>query len=636
MSILNVVNLKKVFGSETIIENINFELQKGEHAGLVGINGSGKTTLIKMLSGVYEPDDGAFYLAKDCKIGYMEQHVVRDESRTAYKEVLSIFSDLEQMEIELDELNHKLSATKGDLHGLIEKQLALNEKFVDLGGLTYKNRVKSTLIGLGFTEKEIIEPVSVLSGGQKGKLQLAKMLLSGANLLLLDEPTNHLDIEASEWLEDFLKNYSGAFIVISHDRYFLDKVTEKTFEIDRTSLTSYKGNYTAYVGQKELRNLSEQREYEKSLTEIKRIEGIIEQQKRFNQKRNYITIAHKQKSIDRISETLVKPDEEPDEIRFEFKPSQRGGNEVLKAENISLGFGDKKLFEDVNFLIRRLDKNFLLGPNGCGKTSLLKVLLGNYKANKGDFDFGSCIDVGYYDQAQQNLDESKTVIDEIWDLHPSMTQTEIRNALAVFLFRGEEVFKPIKGLSGGERARVLLLKLMLQKTNFLILDEPTNHLDISSREALENALLAYEGTMLVVSHDRYLINKLATKIMYLTKDGIEEYLGNYDDFLDSKLKKETEAPKEEPKVNNYKLNKERNALIRKKQNALKKCEKDIEDNELKIEETEILLAENSTDYQKALELSAQLNELKEESENLMILWEELHLALEENNLLYNS
>ncbi|MFI3326473.1 MAG: ABC-F family ATP-binding cassette domain-containing protein [Clostridia bacterium] len=633
MAVLSVNNVTKMFGTDIIIKDVSFEVQTSDHIGLVGINGSGKTTLFKVLSGEYQCDVGAYYTAKETVLGYMEQHVCSNDDFSAYAEVLTVFSKLIEMEEELNNLNQMLLTHNENTDELINKQVYLTEKFADLGGLTFRNRAKSTLAGLGFTAEQMGNPVGVLSGGQKSKLQLAKMLLSGSNFLLLDEPTNHLDIDATQWLEDFLKNYNGAFIVISHDRYFLDKVTNNTFEIENKKLYTYKGNYTAYVGLREQKKLTLSREYESTAKEIKRIEGIIEQQKRFNQARNYVTIASKQKSIDRLEATLERPEEEADTINFEFKPSRRGGNDVLTTENLSLAFGDNKLFSGIDIFIQRQEKIFLVGPNGCGKTSLLKLLLGIYPLQDGFFKIGSAIDIGYYDQAQGNLDESKTVIDEIWDLHPSMTQTEVRNALAVFLFKGEDVFKPVKGLSGGERARVLLLKLMLQKTNFLILDEPTNHLDISSREALEDALLAYDGTLLIVSHDRYLINKLSTKILSLEKHSIKSYIGNYDDYLNAKmLSAETQKIVESPKQNEYKLNKERKAQIRKMKSALEKCEKAIEENEIQLEKLgeQLILPEVSIDYTKTLEISCKMDELRSDGDSLMEKWEELHLWLEEN------
>ncbi len=631
MALLTVSNIKKMFSVDTVLENISFEIQKNDHIGLVGVNGSGKTTLFKVISKEYDSDEGQCIFSKETKISYMEQHVCKDEEITAYDEVLSVFSDILNLEQELETLTEKLSHkhSKSELDKLIALQTDLSEKFNDIGGLTFRNRVKSTLQGLGFTEKQSTEKVVNLSGGQKGKLQLAKMLLSGANLLLLDEPTNHLDINATEWLEDFLKAYSGAFMVISHDRYFLDKITNKTFELSGTLLHKYNGNYTAFIKQKDERILSMQRVYENTQKEIKRIEGIIEQQKRFNQERNYITIASKQKSIDRLEATLEKPPESDDTMNFEFSVSRRGGNDVLFAQNLALSFGNHNIFSGVSMEIYRKDRVFLLGPNGCGKTSLLKILLDIYKSDEGKFSFGSNIDIGYYDQAQDNLDPKKTVIDEIWDLHPLMTQTEIRSALAVFLFKGEDVFKPISGLSGGERARILLLKLMMSDTNFLILDEPTNHLDISSREALESALLNYGGTLLVVSHDRYLINKLSNKILYLNKDGIDTYNGNYDYFLEKRESKAEVLSTAPIKVNEYKLNKERKSELRKLNTQISKCEEDIEriDAEISTIEIELASPEVASDYVKALDLTNRMHELKEESENLLLLWEELHAKL---------
>ena len=642
MAILTVNNIKKMFGTDVIIQDITFEVQKGDRIGLVGINGSGKTTLFKVLNGEYTADEGTFTPARETSIGYMEQHVCRDMEKPAFDEVMTVFAPLLKMEAEIEVLTTKISEMPENLNELIEKQAELNDRFIADGGLTCRNRAKSTLIGLGFAPEQIYAPIGVLSGGQKAKIQLAKMLLGESNLLLLDEPTNHLDIPSVEWLEDFLKNYNGSYIVISHDRYFLDAVTNRTFEIENTHLTEYKGNYTKYLQLKEENRLAMQRVYANTQREIKRIEGIIEQQKRFNQERNYVTIASKQNSIDRLQATLEKPEDDPDTIKFQFKASQRGGNDVLEAEELALSFGDHRLFKNVNLDIKRGEKVFLIGPNGCGKTSLLQVLLHIYKQTFGDFRFGANIDIGYYDQAQGNLDESKTVIDEIWDLHPYMTQTQVRSALAVFLFKGEDVYKPVKGLSGGERARVLLLKLMLSKANLLILDEPTNHLDIGSCEALENALLGYDGTLFVVSHDRYLINKLADKIYYLTPSGTTLYLGNYDAYLETRQKQEAakaaaEAENENavPKANTvYKQKKERASEIRKRRAALSKCEREIEAAEAEIDTLNEQLSnpETASDYEKMMEITNKITEQKALADSLMNDWTELTLWLEENDV----
>ena len=635
MAILTVNNIQQSFGEEVILRNITFEMQKGERVGLVGVNGSGKTTLFKVLTGEYTPDTGSVVYSKETVLGYMEQHVCRDFEKTAFDEVMTVFAPLLRMERELDDLSALLSShpKESELEMLILRQTELNDKFVEGGGLTCRSRARSALLGLGFTQEQLQNKVGVLSGGQKAKLQLAKMLLGGANLLLLDEPTNHLDIDAVEWLEDFLKNYNGSYIVISHDRYFLDKVTQRTLEMEGKTLTSYKGNYSRYLELRAEHRLAMERVYENTQKEIARIEGIIEQQRRWNQERNYVTIASKQKQIDRLEATLERPEDEPESIRFQFKASRRGGNDVLTAQDLSLSFGGPPLFEHVDLEIKHGEKVFLIGPNGCGKTSLFKILLGQYTQNTGVVRLGSAIDVGYYEQSQLSLHDEKTVIDEIWDLHPQMTQTQVRSALAVFLFKGEDVFKPVGALSGGERARVLLLKLMLSKANFLLLDEPTNHLDIGSCEALEDALSGYDGTLFVVSHDRYLINKLADKVYVLGKNGAKLYLGNYDSYVEQR-DREREAVEEqrpEPKVNLYKLRKERESNLRKKRTALTRLETEIEEKDRQVKELEQRLEdpEFAADYEAVAEASQEIARLHEEAEQLLLNWTELSQELEE-------
>ena len=637
MAILTVNNIQQSFGEEIVLQNITFEMQKGERVGLVGVNGSGKTTLFKVLTGEYTPDTGSVVFGKDTVLGYMEQHVCRDFHKTAFDEVMTVFAPLLRMERELEDLSALLEGTthpQEELERLILHQTELNDRYVDGGGLTCRSRARSALLGLGFTEDQLQNKVGVLSGGQKAKLQLAKMLLGGANLLLLDEPTNHLDIQAVEWLEDFLKNYSGAYIVISHDRYFLDKVTERTLEMEGKTLTSYKGNYSRYLELRAEHRLAMQRVYENTQKEIARIEGIIEQQRRWNQERNYVTIASKQKQIDRLEATLERPEDDPESIRFQFKASRRGGNDVLTAQDLSLSFGENRLFEHVDLEIKHGEKVFLIGPNGCGKTSLFKILLGQYTPDSGLVRLGSAIDVGYYEQSQLSLHDEKTVMDEIWDLHPQMTQTQVRSALAVFLFKGEDVFKPVGALSGGERARVLLLKLMLSKANFLLLDEPTNHLDIGSCEALEDALSGYDGTLFVVSHDRYLINKLADKVYVLGKEGARLYLGNYDSYLEQREKEQAaqeEQSPQQPKVNLYKLRKEREANLRKRRTALSRLEGEIEENDRQVKNLEGKLEdpEFAADYEGVVAASEEISRLHQRAEELLMEWTQLSQELEE-------
>ena len=631
MALLSISQLQKSFGTDLIFAGASFEIQDRDHIGLVGANGSGKTTLFKILTGDLSADSGEIYQSKECRIGYMEQHVCKDLERSAYNEVMTVFSHLTDMEKELEEITQRLLVHPDDK--LIERQMELTDRFAALGGLTCRARARSTLMGLGFSDEQMGMPIGVLSGGQKAKLQLAKMLLSGANLLLLDEPTNHLDIQSVEWLEDFLKGFPGAYLVISHDRFFLDNVTERTFEMEHQRLTLYKGNYTRHLEQKEENALSIQRKYENTMREIKRLEGIVAQQRQWNREKNIRTAESKLKVIARLEQTLVKPDSALPSIHFGFGASQRGGNDVMYVENLALSFDGKSLFSHVDMEVHRQERIFLIGPNGCGKTSLLKILMGQYEADEGSVRFGAGIDVGYYDQLQSGLDDSKTVLDEIWDRHPRMTETEIRNALAIFLFRGEDVYKMVSSLSGGERARLLLLRLMLSKANFLLLDEPTNHLDIQSCEALEDALLHYDGTLFVVSHDRYLINKLADRIYSLEEDGVTETIGNYDDYLLHKKEKAAQAEKSQPqpsKANDYKLRKERASELRKAKAALARVEKETEENDGKITELSHQLEEPeiASDFEKTMEISAELDRLNSRNETLLLEWEELSEKIE--------
>ena len=628
MAIVTVNGLCMEFGEQKLFDGMTFEIQENDRIGLIGVNGCGKTTLFKLLTGEYYQTKGNIVLNKNASIGYMEQHVCRNLERSAYDEVMTVFSELIEMERELDFLNAKISGKCENLGELIERQSFLNEEFARRGGLTCRARARSALLGLGFDDEQIRLPIRALSGGQRAKLQLAKLLLCGANFLLLDEPTNHLDTHSVEWLEEYLINSKCAYLVISHDRYFLDKTTSKTFELENKKMTVYKGNYTAYLPQKAERRLSEQRVYENTMKEINRLEGIIEQQRRWNREKNIKTAESKQKVIDRLSENLKKPENLPTAMSFGLDIKNQSGEDVLEVDKISLGFGREPLFENVSMEVHRGEKIFILGPNGCGKTSLLRTLLGQYHAQSGRIKYGVGVKVGYYDQIQTGMDSEKSIFEEMSDSFPAMTNTEIRSTLARFLFKNDDVFKPLSTLSGGERAKVLLTKLMLGKFNFLMLDEPTNHLDIISCEALEQALKEYEGTLLIVSHDRYLINSLADKIYYLTPMGIEIFEGNYDAFLEKfkPFQTERKPPEEQPeKQTEYKNKKERDALRRKMKARLSKVEVEIAEKEnLSNDLNERMNSpEIASDYEKMLELTNRIDEEQRKLESLYSEWEKL-------------
>ncbi len=626
MSLLTAQNLTFGFLDGVLFKGAAFKVEENDRIGLIGANGTGKTSLFKLITGEYSPNEGGIVRGKDVRIGYMEQYLECDDNQTLYDEALTVFSDVAKMEAELEEITEKLLSDSSI--ELIERQVKLTEDIERRDGLIYKAKTKSALLGLGFSESDLILKVNSLSGGQRSKLSLCKLLLSNTNLLLLDEPTNNLDIDAVTWLEDFLIKYKGAVIVVSHDRYFLDKVTTSTMEIAHKKITLTTGNYTVFQKLKAERELTIEREYEKTITEIKRIEGIIEQQKRFNQARNYITIASKEKQIERLKETLILPDKALKSVHFSFKTDVRTGDEVLFVKDLSKSFPDKLLFTDFNLSVYREENVFLLGPNGCGKSTFLKILNKEIQQDYGTFRFGSNVKIGYFDQNIDKLHSDKTVLDEVWDMYRFMTETEVRNALAMFLFCGEDVFKKVSLLSGGERAKLSLLKIMLAKPNLLILDEPTNHLDITSREVLENALLDFDGTMLVVSHDRYFINKLATKTVYLTHNGAVNIDGNYDNYLEYRQNSTQTAEKTVEKktvVNDYKLRKEKASNERKRKTRIAKLEVEIEETETEIAclEAEISSPQVSADYEKLLKYTNNLNELKNRLEEMYSEWEEL-------------
>lgn len=631
MVILNFQNLGFSFGERELFSNVNFDIQEKEKVGFIGSNGVGKTTLFRMIRGEFEPTDGAIIKSKDVTVGYMEQHTCSEKGRTLYEELISVFSHLQQLEIKLAEVNTKLSNNIGNLEENIKIQDELTLKYNNEGGLTYKSRTRSALLGLGFTEDDFNLTTDKLSGGQRSKVALAKLLLSPCNLLLLDEPTNHLDIKSVEWLEAFLKNYNGAVFVISHDRYFLDKITDKTVELENRKIRCYKGNYSEFLVKKKAEQKAIEDKYENDMREIQRLEGVVAQQRQWNREKNIRTAESKLKQIDRIKEQLVIPDSRVERIRVNFEPKAVSGNDVIMVDGLSKSFGSKQIFSNLKMLVKRGECVFLLGDNGCGKTTLLKTLMGEYRANDGSFSFGENVFKGYFDQVQAKLDLNKTAIDEIWTAYPRMSQTEIRSSLAAFLFKGDEVFKQLSELSGGERARIALLKLMLGGYNLLLLDEPTNHLDAFSREELENTLLQYTGTMLIVSHDRYFINKLSTRILELNSNGLTEYLGNYDYYLERKSasfvpKTETEKTVQPvKKVNDYKLKKEQAAELRKLKTQLTRTEEKISKTEAELEDIQnrLNLPETQSDYELIMELTDTLQQKNGELEDLYNLWEDL-------------
>lgn len=629
MALLSLSNVSKSYGSNKIFENVSFTIEENHRIGFVGINGSGKTTLFKVICDQLSYDSGEIFNSKSLRIGYVEQFVCKNSDLNVFEELLTIQQELLDIEKNIEELQQEIERKSiqnntSELENLIIKKHHQEDAYRENGGYTYKSIARSTLIGLGFEEKELELKVSELSGGQKTKLTLAKLLFSNSNLLLLDEPTNNLDIASIEWLENFLLNFKGSYIVISHDRYFLDKVTKETFELENRRLSTYKGSYSTYINLKEEKNKSLAKKYETTQKEINRLEQVIEQQKTWSQEHNYKTIRNKQKMIDRLEGSLEKPDEEMEKMQFHFKTISGGNREVLIIRDLAKSFENKDIFKNVNLNVYKGENVFLVGPNGCGKTTLLKIIQGMIPKDSGEYLLGSNMKIAYYSQASEELVSNQTILEYVWNAHQKLTQTEVRKALAIFLFKGEDVNKQISTLSGGERARVALLMIMLSESNFLILDEPTNHLDILSREALEAALQEYEGTMLVVSHDRYFINKLANKIYRLNKDGAKEFLGNYDYYIQNNIEETVKVVKE--KNLSYKEKKEQEAAERKRINRIKKLEEEIEKNETRIAELErlSLSEEYSTDYVKVMELSAKVEELKNQNEEYYKEWESLN------------
>lgn len=632
MIILGCNNINLSFGVTKILENITFNLQESDKAGIVGVNGAGKSTLFKILIGLLQPDSGEIFTAKGRKTGYLAQDSGLTSSGSIWNEMLTTFSELIEMEKKQKLLEERISTEKDkDILAAIMKEYSLlTEAFSRSGGYEYKSRAKGVLRGLGFSDHQFDLSIQALSGGQKTRLALAKLLLEEPDILLMDEPTNHLDIDALEWLEDFLRSYKKCVLIISHDRYFLDEVTTKTIEIENCECKVYNGNYSSYISQKAESREIYRKHYEMQQKEIARLENFIEQQRRWNREKNIIAAESRQKAIDRI-EKLEKPPELPSKIQLKFRSTIISGNDVLFAEGLSKQYPGKLLFKDISFKISKNDRAFILGPNGCGKSTLIKILAGLLPQDAGSVEYGHKVSVGYYDQEQEDLDENKTVIEEVWSSNEKLTQTDIRTTLAAFLFKGEDVFKQISILSGGEKSRAALAKLILSQANFLLLDEPTNHLDINSREALEQALQDYGGTILAISHDRYFIKKLSTRILEFNDSGLLDFRGSYESYIEHRNKTRKGMP-DSPEEKRLSAAKQEHLANKEQKARQRRLEKNLNDTELEISyaesrikeiEHEMAIEEVFTDHIMLTRLHDEQTSLREKLAGLYGFWEEL-------------
>ncbi len=623
--LLSASSLEKSFGDNLLFSDVAFNVEQGDIIGVIGGNGCGKTTLFRIISGEELPDAGGVVRRSGVTVGVLNQHACQGSQKTAYNETLSVFSELLRLESEIEKVNLELQSVTSDL--LIEKQHLLQEEFERKGGLTFRARTRSALKGLGLSEAEQTLSVAVLSGGQRSKVELCKLLLSEPDVMLLDEPTNHLDIDAIEWLDGYIKAQSKAVMIISHDRYFLDRVANRIFELSNHKLYSCDGNYTKYCRVRDERKLTVQRNYDNTMREVERIEKIIEQQKRWNREKNIKTAENKQKMIDRLLSDLEIPENERQNMTLSFTAGSRSGDEVLNAEGLSTKYDERVLYSDVSLKVRRGDRIFIIGPNGCGKTTLLRQLLDKTLVN-----YGVGVKAGYFDQHQRDLNLKNTVFGELRDSYPNLGDAALRGALALFLFKGDEVFRDIATLSGGERARVVLCKLMLRHDNLLFLDEPTNHLDLESREILEEALDGYEGTLVCVSHDRYFINRLASTVLYFENGEVKKCEGGYDEYIENRILPETVTVKKENSENKnlYLKKKEDAARLRKLKTSFSKCEQEIAkaEQELNVVNEQLSDPAVSADYVKVSELTVRAADLEAALENLMAEWEALGAELE--------
>lgn len=634
--ILSANNLSKSFITNTVLNKINFQINEKEKVAIVGINGAGKSTLFKIITNDILPDSGNVTISNQATIGYLPQNSILNSNKTVYDEILSAKSHIIEMENEIWKIEQEISKNADNeklFNQLSNKYTDLRHKFESLDGYSYKSQVKGVLKGLGFLEDEFNKNAHLLSGGQKTRLALAKILVSQPDILLLDEPTNHLDINATEWLENYLLAYNGTLLIVSHDRYFLDKIVTKVVELEGGNCKTYMGNYSFYTCHKSLNQEIDEKHYENQQKEIKRQEEIIKQLRAFNREKSLKRAKSREKALDKI-ERLDKPLSLNDTMKLRLKPKFESGQDVLSVKDLKQSFSNSLLFENVNFDIYKGDKIALIGANGSGKTTIFRIITNQIKASGGNFKLGSNVYIGYYDQEHVMLNPQNNLIEEISDTYPNMNIGEIRNILASFLFTNDDVFKQIQTLSGGEKGRITLAKLMLSKSNFLLLDEPTNHLDIVSREVLEKNLKTYTGTILFISHDRYFINKIATGILDLKPDGVTYYQGNYDYYIE----KRNEQLIEQPKVSNSSLSttiksnkeqwlqrKEEESLRRKNEKLLEKTENDINSIETQMEEIDLLLCQDEiyTDHIKVQELTTKKSQLEDELSTLYEQWETL-------------